>query len=325
MTPDIPILIAGTGELTAQNHPNDQWLPALPGTGLRATGVWVPDAASAAERARCERLADDWALPLRGGAPDLAGVRGVLSCLDGPARTQLLRAAEVADVAVLQDKPSLDNTASLRESAAAAPAVRLLIADHPREHPSAARLLSAIAAGEIGLLRSLHLDLVVADGDGPCPVGELSNLLVYQLGLLSRATGPGTAQARAVRHESAAGRESWSVLGQTHRDVVFGLHLSRTDTGAGQPETLVNRIRAGGSHGSMSADLTGPALTVRRPGAVVRHPFGPSSVSELLGRFHAMLSQGAPGQGWTDTLNLAQNRDELARSARADQLAQLTW
>lgn len=276
------IMLAGSDGLANQDHQRDMWLPAAQRGGLDVTSLWVHPEAGADEVLRATRLAADHGLQLyRDPVPRLDGIDAIICCQRGREREIVLRAAQQAAVPVLLDKPTLDTTAELEALAAALPATAVVPGHHFAAHASFTRVLRAAHSGELGLLRAVHADLVVARGDGPAADGELRNLLVYSVDLARRLAGPGVLRLSADRVASGGdGTESWTVLAQSDRDVVVGLHLTRTRAGA--PEILTSRLRVLGTHGSALVDLTAPELDVRLPGLRRRTPFGPDSVTRLV-------------------------------------------
>lgn len=156
-------------------------------------------------------------------------------------------------------------------------------------HPGITRALRAVHTGEIGLLRAVAVDVVVATDSGHENVDALRRLGPHLIALVQRATGPAT--VRLQSQGSVDGR-SWTLLGQTERDVVVSVHGSMLSASAVGDELLRGLARIVGTHGSIRVDLTRPALTVRRPGATHTVPFvdgGPGLCDIELSDHHDVL------------------------------------
>lgn len=323
-----PILLAGCEGSPTQHHQRDMYLPAARRAGLDIAGIWVPGGAPDDHLDKARTLARDTGLPLSVGAtPELAGVGGVIACLRGDARREALRASAEAGVPVLLDKPTLEDSRSLRALAEAAPEVIVLPAHHLRFHESVQALHHAIRAGRFGLLRAVHADLVVAGGDGPSSDGELRNLVVYLLDVFRLVIGRAEVVVSAVAQPAGVtAGEAWTMLARTDREIIASLHVSRTS--AGPPAILDGTLRVLGSHGSAVADLTAPSMTVRTPSSTRRAPIGPSSVDRLVEAFRLLAGshQARAGLAPVDDLCvLSAALDDLERSARDGREVRGRW
>jgi predicted dehydrogenase len=276
------LLLAGSDGLPSQDHQRDMWLPAARRIGADIVAIWAHPDAEAAEIGRVERLSAAEEITLvRDAVLDLRGVDGIICCQRGARREIVLRAARDAGVPVLLDKPTIDASDALDELALSLPGMTLLAGHHFAAHPSFLRALRAVRAGEIGLLRAVHAELVVARGDGPADGGELRNLGVYPTDLVRRLVGPAELRVSAdVSHGAQGDEQGWTLLAQSERDVVVGIHVTRTADGA--PEVLSSRVRILGSHGSLLVDLTAPHVRVRSGRGTIDRPYGPGSVDMLV-------------------------------------------
>lgn len=298
------VLLAGVAGVGTQDHQASMWAPRLAEAGLVPVGVWSPPDAGGADAA--QRLARSLGIPLDTGDEIPSGADAVIACLRGERRAQLL--ASVADgTPVLVDKPTLDPTADLEKQLSGTSA-RLLSGHHLAAHPSFTRAATAVRDGEIGLLRAVMVDLVVGSGDGVSPEGDLRNIGVHAVDLVSRLTGPATTTIATA----TLAADHVTFLGQTDRDIVLSAHVSRTSSGAG---TVIARVRVVGSHGHVDVDLTRPALTVRTSEATRAVGFGADSVGARL-RELRRLAQGQ-GRGETAESWLAVSRllDAVEESA----------
>ena len=322
----VPVLLAGTAGLGHQNHQQDMWLPNLTAAGLRATAVWAPTGASVDERRQCQALAERIGLdPQISDRPDLVGVQGVIACVRGRERVDLLVRARDAGVPVLLDKPTLDSTDQIAAAVEAVPDATVMPTHHFRFHPGVVRALAAVHAAEIGLLRAVAADLVVT-GDTTAVHGDLRNLGVYQLDLIRQATGSAeaTVQAHCIEGRGGSG-ESWSMLGQTDRDVVVSLHVSRTSPGTAASVTLVNRLRLVGTHGWILVDLLRPALQVVTAHAAEHVGYGDSSVIRQLRAFRSVIRGETRVAPVSDLLVLSRALDEIAQSAVDGTERSVSW
>lgn len=312
------VLLAGVSGGPGQNHQRDMWAPALAEAGLTPSAVWVPPAAMEVERRRAEALAADLGVEFQMAERPDVGAHAAIVCLRGGQRREFLQFAAARNMPVLLDKPTLDSTAEL-EALAKIDAV-VVDPHHFRWHPGFVRALAAVHGGEIGLLRAVAAELVVASGDGGHPGGELRNLGVYLVDLLRRATGPATVRLRAQ-----GSNDSWTFLGQTERDVVVSAHTSRTSASAGGSGILRAAVRFAGTHGSTRVDLLRPALQLHQPGHQRALGYGESSVAGLLRNFAAVIAGSARPAPITDLLVLSRALDGLAASATSGTQTTLDW
>ncbi|MDA4893810.1 hypothetical protein PFZ55_43830 [Streptomyces sp. MS2A] len=301
------VLMAGTTGAGLQDHQSAMWAPRLAAAGLVPTAVWSPPDQSAPAADAAERLARSLDVPLsREESAPVGAAQAVIACLRGRRRAQLL--AEVpSGTAVLVDKPTLDPTADLERQLDGTDAL-LLSGHHFAAHPSFTRVAAAVRDGEPGLLRAVMVDLVVAAGDGVSPEGDLRNIGVHAVDLVQRLTGPAT--IRIGTADLADDRVTF--VGQTDRDVVVSVHVSRTSSGAG---TLLARTRIVGSHGHLDVDLTGPALTLRTAEGTRSVGYGADSVTARLCQLREMAMGRRPGESPASWLALAQTLDAVAASA----------
>ncbi len=303
----VPVLLAGSAGVGRQDHQSSMWAPALAAAGLMPAGVWSPGDDDA-ERERAARLASMLNVPFeQGDLPDLAAGTAIVACLRGASRRRLLAAAG-PEVAVLVDKPTLDSTAEIAAQLGSASTSRLLSGHHLAAHPSFVRAAAAVRDGEIGLLRAVMIDLVVADGDGPSPEGDLRNIGAHVVDLMLRLTGP----AVTTLATSALAADAVTFLGQTERDVVLSGHVSRTASGEG---TLLARMRVVGTHGHIDVDLARPALQVRTATTSRFAGYGTGSVVARL-RELRRLSEGARlGESAASWLAVSRFLDAVSESA----------
>jgi len=167
-------------------------------------------------------------------------------------------------------------------------------------HPGLSRALTAVRGAEIGLLRAVAVDLVVADtsaggGDALGMVGPTA------ADILRRATGPASVDLQS--HATADGG-AVTFLGRTERTVVVNAHVSVV---AGAHREYVRATaRFVGTHGSVFVDLLRPALDVRTATGTTRVPFGAPGPDVAPGETAAILSA-------------------IADSARSAQTVSTTW
>jgi predicted dehydrogenase len=316
----IPVLLAGTVGAGRQNHQADMWAPRLAAAGLTPAGVWTPPTVGDEAIARATDLADLLGVELEVSAQPTAAASGAIVCLRGAERIAFARFAADAGLPMLLDKPTVDDTTELEAFAAAAGTV--VPGHHLGAHPGFTRALSAVRGAEIGLLRAVHADLVVAAGDGLSPLGELRNHGVYLVDLLRQATGP--AQVRLQAHGTPEGDAS-AFLGQTERDVVVSMHVSRTGESAGGSGILRAVVRLIGTHGSLLVDLARPSIDVRTPRGRDVLPFGEDSVTALLARFAATIAGRHRPALASDLVTLSRALDGIAESASSANPTTLTW
>lgn len=302
----VPVLLAGTVGVGRQDHQSSMWAPGLSAAGFVPVGVWSP--ANDGDSERAARLAHSLDVPFTvGELPHLDAGTAIVACLRGEARQGLL-ATVGAEVAVLVDKPTLDSTTQLAAQLGGASTGRLLSGHHYASHPSFTRAAAAVRDGEIGLLRAVMIDLVVAAGDGPSPEGDLRNIGAHAVDLMLRLTGPATVTLAT----SALADDAVTFLGQTERDVVLSGHVSRTASGQG---TLLARIRVVGTHGHIDVDLARPALTVRTASTSRSVGYGTGSVVARL-RELRRLSEGArAGESAASWLAVSRFLDAVTESA----------
>lgn len=315
----MPILLAGCEGSPTQHHQRDMYLPAVRRAGLEVAGIWVPVDATEDHLDQARTLARDAGIELLAGTtPDLTGVSGVIACLRGDARRRTVRAAAGTGIPVLLDKPTLDDTGTLRALAEAAPDAMVLPGHHLRFHESVRALHQAVSAGRFGLLRAIHAELIVAGGDGPSADGELRNLVVYLLDVFRLFVGGAEVLVSAV--DQPAGEragEAWTVLARTDREIIASLHVSRAS--AGPPAILAGNVRVLGSHGGAVLDLTAPSMTVRTPSGTRLAPFGQSSVDALIEAFRRRAESPEARHGLAaidDLCVVSAALDDLERSAR---------
>lgn len=319
------ILLAGAAGLPNQDHQRDMWVPAAQRAGLRIAAFWVHPDADDQEVRRATDVAEEHGIELRRDpVPPTIGVDAIICCQRGTRRTLVLRAAHEAGIPVLLDKPTLDSTTALAALAAELPDGTVAPGHHFAAHPSVTRLVRAVHSGEIGLLRAVHTELVVTRGDGPAPEGELRNLLVYLADLARRVTGAGSLRVSADRVDAAdRGTESWTVLAQTDREVVVGIHVTRTTVG--EPEILTARVRVNGSHGSAIVDLTSPAVEVQHAGARRRVPLGPDSVTMLVAALRDPEARRALELPLDEIAALSRFLDDVAEAATDGGVRETQW
>lgn len=314
----ITALIAGFSGGPGQNHQGDMWVPALASAGIAAVDVWVPPTTGEQELQNAKAVASDLGVELQISETPETAADCAIVCLTGEERRSFLANAAGIDMPVLLDKPTLDSTEQLRaiESAAG----RIFTPYHFSHSPGFRRALSAVRGAEIGLLRGVFADLVVAHGDGAHPDGELRNLGVYLVDLVRQATGPAT--VRLQSHESDG---AWSLLGQTERDVVVSAHVSRNSAVAGGSGTLRAVIRLLGTHGSMRVDLTRPALDIHRPGERRATQFGESSITALLRSFADAVQGKGRFSNAADLVVVSEALDGIAASAISGTATEINW
>lgn len=319
------IMLAGSDGLPGQDHQRDMWMPAALRAGLAVTAFWVHPEADDDEVRRAAHVAAALGIELaRDPQPPTADVDAIICCQRGDRRRLVLSAAQAAGVPVLLDKPTLDSTTALDALAAALPGASVLAGHHFSAHPSFTRMLRAVHTGELGLLRAVHAELVVARGDGPSPDGELRNLLVYLVDLARRLAGGGSLRLSADRVDAArGGSESWSVLAQTDRQVVVGLHLTRTVSGS--PEILTGRVRVNGTHGSAVVDLTSPAVEVRTAGERTLESIGPDSVTMLVAALADADAAGAIETRLDELAVLSRFLDDVEAAAADGAVRETQW
>lgn len=314
----IRALIAGFSGGPGQNHQGDMWVPALTSADIEAVGVWVPPTTEERDMQNAREVAANLGLDLQVGERPETDADCAIVCLVGDERRAFLRYAARIEMPVLLDKPTLDTTEQLR---AIADGVGPLATPYHFGHsPGFTRALAAVRNAEIGLLRGVFVDLVVAHGDGVHPEGELRNLGVYLVDLMRQVTGP--ASVRLQSHELDG---AWSLLGQTERDVVVSAHVSRTSASAGGAGTLRAAVRILGTHGTLRVDLTRPAIDIHRPGEQRKISFGEGSVTALLSSFaNAVRGNGRFTPG-SDLVALSQALDGIAESATSGRQTTVHW
>lgn len=292
------VLLAGAGGGASA------WASRLADAGLIPRGVWSPSGTGEADAA--ERLAHSLDIPLDTGEEVPVGADAVIGCLRGERRAQLL--ASVPDgTPVLVDGLTLDSTDVLEQQLGGASA-RLLSGHHLAAHPSFTRAAAAVRDGEIGLLRAVMVDLVVAAGDGPGAAGDVRGIGADAADLVSRLTGP----ARTTIATASLAVDHVTFLGQTDRDVVLSVHASRTSSGEG---TVFAGVRIVGSHGHVSVDLTRPALTVRTPHGTRAVSYGADSRTARLRELRVLASGTGRGESAASWLAVSRLLDAVAESS----------
>jgi predicted dehydrogenase len=297
MTPRAVLFGVGS-EQGRQHHQRDMYLPALRDLDTEVVGL-------IATGERADRFRSDEGLP----AVDLDTVTGdvdvVVACPD-PERVAdldlLLRHCAQVEVPVLLDKPTLLPTATLREWAARYRGV--IAAHHCRFHGAMAAVGGRVRAGDLGLLHAVHGELLVANGDGAHPSGELRNLAVHGLDVVQSMIGDLHGRgATMVEPPVGSSGESITIAVRCRPDVVVTLLVGRCADEA--VPGVVHRYRILGSHGQALVDLAGPSLEL--PGGA-RIPFGPSSVARMI---TAVLA-GARAPGLDVAAGLAEVIDAMS-------------
>lgn len=314
----ITTLIAGFSGGPGQNHQGDMWVPALASAGIGAVGVWVPPTTGALELQNARAVADGLGLDVQVSERPSTDADSAIVCLVGEERREFLAHAARIEMPVLLDKPTLDSTEQLKSVAAVAG--RIATPYHFSHSPGFRRALTAVRNAEIGLLRGVFADLVVAHGDGSYPGGELRNLGVYLVDLMRQSTGPAT--VRLQSHESEG---AWSLLGQTERDVVVSAHVSRTSLAAGGSGILRAAVRFLGTHGTLRVDLTRPAINVHRPGEHHTTPFGENSLTALLRSFADAVQGKGRFSSAAELLVVSEALDGIAASAASGTATDIQW
>lgn len=316
----IPVLLAGTVGAGDQNHQSDMWAPRLASAGLIAEAVWTPPNVGDGALARSRELATSLGVELQiGVSPTPSAAKGAIACLRGSERAAFLAFAAGQGIPVLLDKPTLDDTGSLEQLADVTSAT-LLPGHHFSSHPGFTRALTAVRGAEIGLLRAVATDLVVASGNGVSPVGELRNHGVYLVDLIRQATGPArvTLQAHGTKMNDA-----YTFLGRTERDVVVSAHVSRTSSSGNG--ILRARVRFVGTHGSILVDLASPAMHLHTPMGPRTLLFGEDSVTAHLRRFATIIRSGRAPTSVSDLAILSRALDGIADSAATGNSTSITW
>lgn len=314
----ITALIAGFSGGPGQNHQGDMYVPALTSIGVEVADIWVPTMTSPHELQNAKDVAKQLGVGLQVSANPQTNADCAIVCLVGAERQAFLSYAAKRDLPVLLDKPTLDSTDCL--TTIITYAGKIYAEPHFGYHPSFARALAAIRNAEIGLLRGVHVDLIVANGDGAFPGGELRNLGVYPVDLMRKATGPATVRLQAYQFQGGL-----SFLGQTERDVVVSTHVSRTSKSAGGAGVLRAMVRILGTHGSLRVDLTQPAVEVRCPEQRMELPFGDSSVTSHLRAFIRMVQGKEKFASTDDLVVVSKALDDIAESASLNKVTVVTW
>lgn len=316
MTDLLPILLAIGQDPDEPDRLAGRWAPALEPSGLRAEGIWCPGPPDAATGHRAAGLARALGVPIQHTDP--APAAAVLTTARGPALREILARAAERDLPVLLDRPCADPPEVMRDLLAPEPP-SLLLGHHLNHHHGFTRVLRAVHAAEIGLLRAVALDLVTSDPAGNTePVDVLRDLGAQVIDLLRALSGPSALRLRAWSGTQGC----WTLLGQSERDVVVSAHLSRLH---GTAATVQALLRVTGTDGSLTADLTGPALQVRTAAGTTPLPYGEGPQAAVLTRLAAVARGAAPPDPPEDLLVLTQALGQLERTIPPADPITLTW
>lgn len=314
------VLLAGTGWAAADGL--DGWTAALAASGLTAEQLWLPETSSGAAIELGRSLAQRLGIELEVSPAPTTAAMGAIVGLRGGELTGAAAFAADRGIPMLVDRPGLDTTQQLEDLAEVAGSLPIVSGYHYTDHPGLTRALAAIRSGELGLLRAVACDLVLAGEQSSHSVDALREPGMAAVEIVRAATGAAT--LRVQGHGSPNGT-SWTFLGQTERDVVVSAHVSRLLVEAGSSGTLRASVRLVGTHGSSLVDLTAPALELRTPAQTSTLPFGEASMTARLRRFGVLAGGAKVGPTAHELVVVSQALDAIAASSRERQATSLTW
>jgi myo-inositol 2-dehydrogenase / D-chiro-inositol 1-dehydrogenase len=290
---------------------------------VRLLGICEEEDAPAWMQDDGRRLADRFDLPYERGLARLddPAVDLVLVCSEPVRHARLAERALAAGKHVLVDKPmatSLTDADRLVE--AARRGTGRLAVMHRLFSPAIQRARAAIAAGQLGLVRSIDVEFLASDGltgqavERPELVadpalsggGELVNFLVYPVGYLRYLTGAEIVEVYAevgsffFEPHRRHGVEDLAILSLLlEHGIVATVTVGRVPqapSGGGIGST----IRLIGSHGHMTVDENQPSLEVwgrtaseRRQRPIGGDP-GAIAVATAIGEFLCDVREGRP-------------------------------
>lgn len=292
------------------------------GTADLSPGPWTASWAASFEQAGLG-VAREWS-PESPDAPVLDGVRGIVTDLTGDALRDVLVRAERAGLPTLLIRALPGTTGELESLAAAAHRPTVLAGVHLRTHAGFRRVLTAVQTAEIGLLRAVAADLVVATDVQHGT--DMRDLLAQPLDLIRLTTGSASVRLQAHRsHGKSGSAESWAFLGQTDRDVVVSLHAAQIECGRSTPSVHVNRIRIVGTHGWVMVDLLHPQLSVTGTHGSQAVPIGESTVVSLLRSFTDVAAGAQQGTPLQEIVTLSKALDGIVRSVETTHEQVVSW
>lgn len=299
--------LLGFSGLGDQDHQSAMYLPALRARGdVRVTAVAAVDRA---DQATAEATAHGLGLEAESGPDALLerdDVDAVVVCAPSHLRADLVRASAAAGRHVLADKPlalTADEVVGIRD-AARATGVIVAVAQHLRLHPMVVPLVGALRAGRVGLPWSVQADFVVAGG-ARVEKDELANLGVYPVDLVQAMLGLAPRRVFASRAARGSSGEAFVLMVDHDNGVTSTMLVARTEALAGEivSAPVVHRYRVAGALGTLSADLTGPSVSVVSSSGRTRTWVDGSTVDACVGDFVTAARTGrAPACGTADAL-----------------------
>ena len=285
--PDLPaVQPLGLVVLSAVRHAAS-YLPvftSMPSVRLLAIGdeTTAPDWAHADGR----RLAAQYNVPFTPDADRLlveSGADLVLVCSEPVRHARLAELALLAGKHVIVDKPMATTFEDCnRLVAAVARSDKRFTVMHRLFSPAIERAVSAVAAGHLGLLRTIDIEWLASDGLSGTSVerpefvadpalsggGELLNFGVYPISYLRALTGAEIVEVYAERSSlffaphRDHGVEDIALLSiRMDHDILATVTVGRVPQ-APSPGPLSSTLRLIGSHGHMTVDENAPALNI---------------------------------------------------------------
>lgn len=190
----------------------------------------------------------------------------------------------------------------LREAHSRSVVPRLFGSRVTRHHPSLSRAISAVHSGEIGLLRAVHVDVLLNRASSE----DLVSMAAESIDAVTAMAGPVWTSA----YSSGNADRGWTATVQFTHDVVVTMRIETTFAETSAP-VLQHRYRVLGTHGTIAIDLLRPALRVLGSADLPR--YGELGVTSWLRSFHDFASRpdaGPSGKNSPDLLLRALLRAE---------------
>lgn len=308
--------VVGVTGRPGMNHLESMYLPVLESAGLDAVSIWVPDSASESQVETAHHIGRLYSLPVfQGGAPP-EDIDGAIVCAVGEQLVEIASWAGEKDLPVFVDKPTLTSTDDLERIAAVAPNLRIIPGHHLRWSEGVQEAVRRVRSAQIGLLRTVVVDMVSTAGEGASQTGDLRNLGVYQVDIIEALLGSVPDSVQGFFGDIGGGGESWTYVAQGAHDVIVSGHISRTVPEPGTTiSQLLGTLRVQGTHGMLAIDLGGPTYEVNSIAARKQVPYTVPSTGEAMRVLASSIRSGSSPYGLARLLSVSRFLDAIAQSS----------
>lgn len=291
--------LIGFAGFGTQDHQSAMYLPALADREDVVIAAVAP--CGAQDAARAAAAAERLGVPVEAGPQALLSrddTHAVIVCAPVEDRVEVIGRCLAAGRHVLADKPlalTAQEVARLRDAARSADRV-LAVAQYYRNHDLVVPVVAALRSGRVGLPWSVQADLVVAGGD---PVGEgheLANLGVHPVDVVQFMLDQQPLQVHAARAHRGSGTEGFVMAVDYENGVNATIAVARTPGLSDVPtgSAVVHAYRVAGAQGTLSVDLTAPAVTLLGETGRSARWTGPSVVQACVQDFVDAAGAGRP-------------------------------